>query len=74
MLNEPPLVRVEIDVYLMRRKTVHAVMNADGDTLSHHDTLGGLFSWLHENNYHHVLLVDETTEYLVDFRVSPSNP
>ncbi len=64
-------VRVEVDLPITRRRRVHEIVSPDGTVLSYHQYIGGLFSWLHENDHHEFVIVDGNANYLVSFTVPP---
>ena len=70
-IDAPQRVRVEVDLPITRRRRVHEIVNCDGEVLSHHQTVGGLFSWLHEHDHHEIVIVDGDANYLVNFSVPP---
>lgn len=64
-------VRVEVDIPLTRRRAVHIVYDAAGETIFTCQKVGDLFSWLHENEHHKIHLLDGATTYILHFEVPP---
>lgn len=63
----PPLT-VQIDLYIARRKRVHAVVNSAAETLFHDPYIIRVMDWLADQDINRVRFADEEHAFIVNFQ------
>lgn len=65
---------VETDLYIARRKRLHAVTNSDGKSVFHAPHVLQVLDFLTDNDIRQAVFTDDDTRYLVSFEriISPT--
>lgn len=62
---------VQFDVYVGRRRRVHRIIDAKGNTKAVHQDVADVFQWLVDNDVRQIVLDDDDTKFLVEFEPTP---